>query len=226
MKVLLTGATGTIGGGALRACLIHPQITTVVAFVRRPLPQDLSSNPKLETVIVEDFSTWTDELLDQHMNAAAMIWALGSLSPTHKVDVEYPLAFQEAFIKRRSLQEIPAEFRYVHVSGKLVEQDPDRKLYFLDAQRKTKGLHDTKAIALADQTDSWWKLTIVRPGGVLSDGFAMGALAAVIGKNWAINVGTLGAYLAYVAVGGDVEETIVLNGTIVEKGRKLLKDLS
>lgn len=74
MKVLLTGATGTIGGGALRACLIHPQITAVVAFVRRPLPQDLSSNPKLETVIVEDFSTWTDELLDQHMDAAAMIW--------------------------------------------------------------------------------------------------------------------------------------------------------
>ena len=64
--------------------------------------------------------------------------ALGSLSPTHKVDVEYPLAFQEAFIKRRSQQEQPADFRYVHVSGKLVEQDPDRKLFFLDAQRKTK----------------------------------------------------------------------------------------
>ncbi|KAJ5381125.1 uncharacterized protein N7496_003553 [Penicillium cataractarum] len=226
MKVLLTGATGTIGGGALRACLAHPQITTVVAFVRRALPEDLSSNPKLETVIVKDFSIWPDELLDRHMDAAAMIWALGSLSPTQKVDVEYPLAFQEAFIKRRSLQETPAGFRYVHVSGKFVEQDPDRKLYFLDAQRKTKGLHDTKAVALADQTDSWWKLTIVRPGGVLADGFATGVLAAIMGKNWAINVGTLGAYIAYVAVGGEVDATIVLNGTIVEKGRELLKGVS
>jgi hypothetical protein len=52
--------------------------------------------------------------------------------------VEYPLAFQEAFIKRRSQQQTPANFRYVHVSGKFVEQDPERKLYFLDAQRKTK----------------------------------------------------------------------------------------
>lgn len=74
MKVLLTGATGTIGGGALRACLAHPQITTVVAFVRRALPEELSSNPKLETFIVKDFSTWPDDLLDQHMDARAMIW--------------------------------------------------------------------------------------------------------------------------------------------------------
>lgn len=76
---------------------------------------------------------------------------------------------------------------------------------------------------LAGQTDSWWKLTIVRPGGVLPDGFVAGMLAAAMGKNWAINVGTLGAYLAYVAVGGDVDGTIVLNGTIVTKGRELLR---
>lgn len=84
-------------------------------------------------------------------------------------------------------------------------------------------MHDTKAIALADQTDSWWKLIIVRPGGVLPDGLAASMLAAAMGKNWAINVGTLGAYLAYVAVGGDVDETIVLNGSIVMKGKELLR---
>lgn len=91
------------------------------------------------------------------------------------------------------------------------------------ANHVRQGLHDTKAIALASQTGSWWKLVIVRPGGVLPDGFAAGMLATVMGKNWAINVGTLGAYLAYVAVGGDVEGDIVLNGTIVAKGRDLLR---
>lgn len=55
------------------------------------------------------------------------------------------------------------------------------------------------------------------------DGFMTGMLAAAMGKNWAINVGTLGAYLAYVATGGDVEGVIVLNGTIVTKGKELLK---
>jgi hypothetical protein len=42
--------------------------------VRRALPDDISSNPKLETIIIEDFSTWSDDLLDQHIDAAAMIW--------------------------------------------------------------------------------------------------------------------------------------------------------
>ena len=74
MKLLLTGATGTIGGGALRACLAHPQITKIVAFVRRALPEEISSNPKLETVLVEDFSNWTENLLDRHLDASAMIW--------------------------------------------------------------------------------------------------------------------------------------------------------
>lgn len=91
------------------------------------------------------------------------------------------------------------------------------------AKHVYQGLHDTRAIELAGQTDSWWKLVIVRPGGVLPDGFAVGMLATVMGKNWAINVGALGAYLAYVAIGGDVEGVIVLNGTIVAKGRELLR---
>lgn len=78
MKVLLTGATGTIGGGALRACLAHPQITKVVAFVRRALPEEISSKPKLETVLVGDFSNWSEGLLDRHLDASAMIWYVTS----------------------------------------------------------------------------------------------------------------------------------------------------
>lgn len=80
MKILLTGATGTIGGGALRACLAHPQITKIVAFVRRALPEEISSNPKLETVLVEDFSNWSDDLLDRCMDASAMIWYVTHLT--------------------------------------------------------------------------------------------------------------------------------------------------
>lgn len=66
-------------------------------------------------------------------------------------------------------------------------------------------------------------MIIVRPGGVLPDGFAASMLGAAMGKNWAVNVGTLGAYLAYVAVWGDVDGTVVFNGSIVTKGKELLK---
>lgn len=74
MKVLHVGASGMIGGEALLHCLAHPRISKVVAFVRRPLPDDISDNPKLECVIVADFAVWPDGVLQAHADAAAMIW--------------------------------------------------------------------------------------------------------------------------------------------------------
>lgn len=84
------------------------------------------------------------------------------------------------------------------------------------------GLLETHSIALAEETDSWWRLVIVRPGGVMSDGFGMGFLTAVLGENWAVNVNCLGAYLAYLAVGGEAEGPIVCTRTIARKGKELL----
>jgi uncharacterized protein YbjT (DUF2867 family) len=71
MKVLFLGASGSIGSEALRQCLSHPKITSVIAFVRRPLP---ANNPKLQTVMISDFLKWSDDVLLPHVDAAAMIW--------------------------------------------------------------------------------------------------------------------------------------------------------
>jgi uncharacterized protein YbjT (DUF2867 family) len=74
MKILFIGATGSIGGEALRQCLAHPKVTSAVCFVRRPLPPDVSDNPKLQTIVIKDFSVWSEEVLLPHVDAAAMIW--------------------------------------------------------------------------------------------------------------------------------------------------------
>ena len=74
MKILFTGATGAIGSGVLEQCLAHPGITSVVAFSRRELPSDISSNPKLQVVIVEDFANWPEGVFNGHADAAAMVW--------------------------------------------------------------------------------------------------------------------------------------------------------
>lgn len=73
MKVLIVGASGMIGGEALIHCLAHPNISKVVAFVRRELPTNISNHSKLECVLVKDFTRWT-EILQVHADAAAMIW--------------------------------------------------------------------------------------------------------------------------------------------------------
>jgi nucleoside-diphosphate-sugar epimerase len=74
MKVLITGATGNIGKEALNQALSRPEITSVVALTRRSLPSHVSTNPKLETVIMNDFSDWTPNILDEIKDADAMIW--------------------------------------------------------------------------------------------------------------------------------------------------------
>ena len=51
MRVLLTGATGMVGQGVLRECLLAPDVTEVVSLGRSPLSTD---DPKLTSVVVAD----------------------------------------------------------------------------------------------------------------------------------------------------------------------------
>jgi uncharacterized protein YbjT (DUF2867 family) len=52
MKVLLFGATGMIGQGVLRECLLDPRVTQVVSILRRPSGQ---THPRLKEILHEDF---------------------------------------------------------------------------------------------------------------------------------------------------------------------------
>ena len=57
MRILITGATGLVGQGVLRACLDAPDVTQVVALGRHASSQ---SHPKLSEVITPDFSALAD----------------------------------------------------------------------------------------------------------------------------------------------------------------------
>lgn len=74
MKILFVGATGAIGSEVLDQCLAHAEITSIVAFSRRELPNNVSTNPKLQVVIMEDFSKWPQGVLEAHADAGAMVW--------------------------------------------------------------------------------------------------------------------------------------------------------
>jgi hypothetical protein len=170
-KILLTGATGTIGRAVLDRCLTHPNVDTVVAFVRRALPDEIATNPKIQTVIVKDFSVWPEDVLTQHLDAAAMIWfvstthrtrmqknksltterCLGDWEGQPEVVLDYPLAFQIALInlRRRTAHGEQISFRYIHLSGKLTEQDQSKSLYYFAENRKLKVTKPTHITAIS-----------------------------------------------------------------------------
>ncbi|MBK9797873.1 MAG: epimerase [Holophagaceae bacterium] len=62
MKVLLFGATGMIGQGVLRECLLDPQVAQVLSVGRRPTGQ---THPKLREILhgdLQDYSAIEGEL--------------------------------------------------------------------------------------------------------------------------------------------------------------------
>ncbi|KAH7200464.1 hypothetical protein DER44DRAFT_671172 [Fusarium oxysporum] len=171
MKVLFLGASGSIGGEALRQCLCHPKITSVVAFVRRALPAEVSDHAKLQTVMIKDFSKWSEDILLPHVDAAAMICAMGSYRGNVNVDMEYPLAFQTAFAPLLEKQPKREPFRFIHLSGKWVVQEQDAKLWVNDYPRKLKfqGLYELRSLELAKEHAAVWKAWMLRPGGVITN---------------------------------------------------------
>lgn len=60
MKILLTGATGFVGGVVLRHLLEHPEITRVTCLTRRPLGVEAR---KLSVIEHGDFTCYDDSLL-------------------------------------------------------------------------------------------------------------------------------------------------------------------
>ncbi|KAI6784124.1 uncharacterized protein J7T54_004670 [Emericellopsis cladophorae] len=201
MKVLIAGATGGIGSQALRQSLAHPHITKVVALTRRNLSLE---HPKLENILIKDFGKWPDHVLNQHADAAGMIWCIGSYSGDEKLDFEYPVAFMEAMVKVLDAKNRDAPFRYVHLSGKF-------------------GKSDTAALAMAEKHADVWHTCVVKPGGVAHHPWQdLGVW--LMGDNWAVRGQELGTFMAYLVVDGQRESSIILNDRIAQKGRALLRE--
>jgi nucleoside-diphosphate-sugar epimerase len=219
MKVLITGATGTIGGAMYRHCLQHPAITSIVTLTRRPFP---SSDPKSSNIVVSDFKIWPADILSQIADADAIIWALGSSDANEDTNYNYIIAFQEAF--RRVMPVIRANrFRYILLSGALVEPDQDKRLYLLSAARKLKGRAETWSLDFAQQHKDVWQTFIVKPGGVATAKTSAVARVAVGVFMPMIRDEQLGAFTADLLVHGNEPEGRVLNERMVQKGTELLQ---
>jgi uncharacterized protein YbjT (DUF2867 family) len=74
MKIIVTGATGFVGGGIVRQASLDPAITGIFTLSRRPLPSALAKLPKVTSIIHKDFSEYPDELLRKLRGAEACIW--------------------------------------------------------------------------------------------------------------------------------------------------------
>jgi nucleoside-diphosphate-sugar epimerase len=76
MKIILTGTTGFIGSEVLAQCLRTPAITSIVVLSRRPLPETVSADGKVQVIVMKDFKTYPEAVIKQLEGADACIWYL------------------------------------------------------------------------------------------------------------------------------------------------------
>ncbi|MFJ7967747.1 NAD-dependent epimerase/dehydratase family protein [Streptomyces sp. NPDC096324] len=113
MRVIVFGASGMIGHGALRACLLDDSVTDVLAVVRSPLPV---AHPKLRQIIHTDFTDFTS-VQDQLEGLDACFYCLG-VSAVGRTEQEYTrVTYDYALAAARALHTASPALTFVYVSG-------------------------------------------------------------------------------------------------------------
>jgi uncharacterized protein YbjT (DUF2867 family) len=113
MKVILFGASGMVGQGVLRECLLDPEVTTVVSIVRSRTGQQ---HPKLREIVHKDFLDFSS-LESELSGFDACFFCLGVSSAGmteenyRRVTYDITLAVAQALVK------INRDMTFIFVSG-------------------------------------------------------------------------------------------------------------
>ncbi|MER5453071.1 epimerase, partial [Streptomyces sp. NPDC002764] len=113
MRVIIFGASGMVGQGVLRACLLEPDITEVLAVVRTPL--DIG-HAKLRQLVHTDFTDYTT-IQDELKNLDACFFCLGVTS-LGRGEKEYTrITYDYTLAAARAVSVSGEDLTFSYVSG-------------------------------------------------------------------------------------------------------------
>ncbi|KAF1833672.1 hypothetical protein BDW02DRAFT_569761 [Decorospora gaudefroyi] len=219
-KILLSGVTGRIGSQVLHQALRNPSVSSVIALSRRAIP-DLEGCKKVEVVLLDDFTRYSDEVLSKLSGADGCIWCMTTTAGDSMLELEYPKAFADAFAS--TMVNDTKRFRYLHISGAMVERDQTRTLWLKSSMRKIKGQGELQMIDFSRNNERW-ETIIARPGMVVQRGSLVGeASMMVAGSSGSfIRFDELAVALVDVVINGSDE--LLLPQVLLERGQRLMRD--
>jgi uncharacterized protein YbjT (DUF2867 family) len=113
MRVLLFGATGMIGQGVLRECLLDPDVESVVAVLRSPTSQQRA---KLRELLHKDFLDFSP-IESQLSGFDACFFCLG-VSSTGMSEEDYQrITYGFTLAAARVLVKLNANMTFIYISG-------------------------------------------------------------------------------------------------------------
>ncbi|MGA4986620.1 epimerase [Streptomyces cellulosae] len=139
MRVIVFGASGMIGHGALYASLRDDTVTEVVAVVRTPLDV---AHPKLRQIVHTDFTAIQDELT----SLDACFYCLG-VSAVGRSEAEYTrVTYDYVLAAARALIAASPHLTFVYVSGE--GTDPAGQSRQMWARIKGRTENDLRALPM------------------------------------------------------------------------------
>ncbi|MGW2563848.1 NAD(P)H-binding protein [Streptomyces sp. NPDC001514] len=133
MKVVLFGASGMVGQGALRACLEDPEVTEVVAVVRRPLGRNAQ---KVREVVHADFTN-LDPIAADLAEADACFYCLG-VSAAGRSKTEYEkITYTYAVEAARVVAANSPHLTFVFVSGEGTDSTEQGRAFWARVKGQT-----------------------------------------------------------------------------------------
>jgi len=114
MNVILFGASGMIGQGVLRECLLDPDIEAVLSVGRTPLVQ---KHTKLKELIVPDqtnLSVYKRELAGYH----ACFYSVGASAAGLKEDAYRKINYDLPLVAATVLSKLSPQMTFIYVSGR------------------------------------------------------------------------------------------------------------
>lgn len=85
MKVIVTGASGLVGGALVRECITNPAITKALVLTRKTLPDDVTDNEKVTVIMHDDFGFYPPEIIDQLRGAEGCLWCVDATGPVSNI---------------------------------------------------------------------------------------------------------------------------------------------
>ena len=113
MRVILFGATGMVGQGVLRECLLDPEVTDVLVIGRTPTGV---TDPKLHELVRKDLYDLSD-VADGFTGYDACLFCLGVSSVGMNEETYRRITYDLTLAVARTMAERRPGMRFLYVSG-------------------------------------------------------------------------------------------------------------
>lgn len=131
VKVIVYGASGMVGYGVLRECLLDPSVTDVLAVGRRPLGQQ---HEKLTEVVLPDLA---DQSTVDFTGYDACFFCLGVSSAGMSEDAYRRVTYDMTMAAANPLHEANADATFIYVSGQGTDSTEQGRAMWARVKGKT-----------------------------------------------------------------------------------------